>query len=219
MTISPKNYSSFNEGLVHIKKSFSKFIRNKYVADRVKGGLYIIETKHSLENAWNIHIHALIYGRWLDNRIRGHCSKCGQNLLKFDRISKKLYCANRSCNSTEVIAKDFSKINAIFRRCSNVPCETDISRVSSQGQVLNYVLKYVASNKENFYSPKEFADYMSVTYKQKLVNTFGVFFRAKFVKQDCYCYICLKKIDFIYDQQVVQSYRDYEPPPQHQLEV
>ena len=45
LTISPKNYKDLNYGLSHIKKSFSKFLRHLYIKDRIKAGLYVIETK------------------------------------------------------------------------------------------------------------------------------------------------------------------------------
>ena len=69
LTISPKNYNNLKEGLKHIKKSFSKFLRHKYLEERIKAGLYVVETKGT-EGNWNIHIHAIIYGRYIDNKVR-----------------------------------------------------------------------------------------------------------------------------------------------------
>lgn len=69
LTISPANYDDYKTGLNHIRKSFSKFLRNKYVKERVLGGLYVIEAKNT-GKGWNVHIHAIIYGRWLDNKVR-----------------------------------------------------------------------------------------------------------------------------------------------------
>ncbi|MDD5741655.1 MAG: protein rep [Candidatus Nanoarchaeia archaeon] len=69
LTISPKNYESLEEGLTHIKKSLSKFLRHKYITDRIKAGLYVIEAKGT-EGNWNIHIHSIIYGRYIDNKVR-----------------------------------------------------------------------------------------------------------------------------------------------------
>lgn len=69
LTISPKNYENLDFGLKDIKKSFSKFLRHDYIKESVMGGFYVIETKGG-EGNWNVHIHALIYGRWLDNKVR-----------------------------------------------------------------------------------------------------------------------------------------------------
>ncbi len=69
LTISPKNYTNLEQGLNHIKKSFSRFLRHNYIKKRINAGLYVIETKGT-EGNWNIHLHAIIYGRWIDNKIR-----------------------------------------------------------------------------------------------------------------------------------------------------
>jgi hypothetical protein len=50
LTISPENYSNLEEGLEHIKKSWSKFIRHDYIKKRIKGGFYVIETKRTEGN-------------------------------------------------------------------------------------------------------------------------------------------------------------------------
>ncbi|MFA5174313.1 MAG: protein rep [Candidatus Pacearchaeota archaeon] len=71
LTISPKNYENLEDGLDHIKKSFSKFLRHKYIKERIKAGLYVIETKGT-EGNWNIHMHTIIYGRYIDNKIRNN---------------------------------------------------------------------------------------------------------------------------------------------------
>ena len=69
LTVSPKNYENLEEGLKNIKESLSKFLRHNYIKERIKAGLYVIEVKGT-EGNWNVHIHAIIYGRWIDNKVR-----------------------------------------------------------------------------------------------------------------------------------------------------
>lgn len=67
LTINPENYDNISEGIDHLRKSFSKLIRLKYFKERFKGGLYCIEATNN-GMGWNFHIHAIIYGRFIDNR-------------------------------------------------------------------------------------------------------------------------------------------------------
>jgi hypothetical protein len=69
LTISPKNYENFQDGINHLKKSFAKFLRHDYIKERIKAGLYVIETKGT-EGNWNVHLHAIVYGRFIDNKVR-----------------------------------------------------------------------------------------------------------------------------------------------------
>lgn len=69
LTISPRNYNNLSDGLKTIKKNFKKFLRLKYIKERILGVLYNIEIKES-NGLWNIHIHSIVYGRWIDNKIR-----------------------------------------------------------------------------------------------------------------------------------------------------
>jgi hypothetical protein len=69
LTISPKNYENLQDGIEHLKKSFAKFLRHDYIKKRIKAGLYVIETKGT-EGNWNVHLHAIVYGRFIDNKIR-----------------------------------------------------------------------------------------------------------------------------------------------------
>ncbi|MBS3150819.1 protein rep [Candidatus Woesearchaeota archaeon] len=66
LTISPKNYSCMEEGFEHIRKSFQKFIRRKYIQERIDGYIYCIEGKQKEGRTWNIHLHAIILSKFLD---------------------------------------------------------------------------------------------------------------------------------------------------------
>ncbi len=220
LTIAPKNYKTEKEGFEHIKRSWRKFIRTKYIKERVDGGLWVIETKN-MGNGWHTHIHALFYGRRLDNCIRGKCLNCGQNYMKYDRNSKKYYCKNRKCNSTNVVVKENSKIVDLFSSCSSRECHIDVTEIRNGPKAaLSYVLKYISSIKEDFSEVEDFAKYIVAIRKQKLINTFGCFFditkKIKDLKKIKFkCNKCGGDLEFITDQQVVYYFTGtpcYDPP-------
>jgi hypothetical protein len=211
LTISPKNYDNLAEGIAHVKKSFSKFLRLKYIRERVKAGLYVIESKKG-DKGWNVHIHAIIYGRYLDVRARGLCLDCNQNLLKKDHISNKFYCANRKCNSQNVILKEKSGIIGLFEKSAKRPANIHISRLSSSSFALNYMLKYISANKEDFQTPEDMAEYIFVTHKKKLINTFGLFYNLKVVKTPCICSKCEGYITFHRIEELFFCNQTIHPP-------
>lgn len=182
LTISPKNYKNIKEGLKHIKKSFSKFLRHKYLKDRVKGGLYVIESKGK-EGNWNIHIHAIIYGRWIDNKVRKE--------------------------------KD-SKLVRLFRQSSKTEVNIHITRQNSVRFTLNYMLKYISANKNNFKTSLDMAKYIMATRKKRLIHTFGEFYNIKIKKSKCICYKCNQEIEYIIDLEVVlyveEKMNELKPP-------
>lgn len=207
LTISPLNYGDFKEGLENIKKSFKKFIRTKYIKERIKAGLFVIETTNTGKK-WNIHIHCILYGRRLDNQIRGKCLDCGQNLLKFDYNNKRYYCSNRKCNSLNVKHKQDSKIVQIFKKCSKRDVNIHISRQSSKEHTLNYMLKYISANKYDFSSEEDFAKYIYYTRKQRLVSTFGLFFKFKAKKPQCHCFKCGSPIQYLVDWEISELLKE-----------
>jgi hypothetical protein len=202
LSISPQNYSDFKEGLEHIKSSWKKFLRSPYVSQRVKAGLWVIEAKSKNKfgqsNGWNVHIHALFYGRRLDNVIRGRCEQCNQNILKLDKETGKLRCANRNCKSFDVNSSGDSKIVRIFKEVSGLGCMINVQEISSAKSGLFYVLKYISSNKDDFASLEDQAKYITQTRRQKLVNVFGEFFKFKVKKSPCVCWRCQKEITWDY---------------------
>lgn len=197
LTISPKNYKNLKFGLEDIGKNFSKFRRLKYIKERIKGSLYVIEVKQtwkgqkiydkkgkflyiSKEDSWNIHVHAIVYGRFLDNRIRGKCEDCGQNLLKFNYENKKHYCASSKCLSTNVIVKEDSKLVRLWKKCSEgQDVNMHITRKSSATHILNYMLKYISASKDSFKDEKGMAEYIVAIRGRRLVSGTGKFYKDK----------------------------------------
>jgi hypothetical protein len=213
LTISPKNYEDLEKGMEHIRKSFIKFLRLNYIKKRVKAGLYVLETKQSKEYGWNIHIHCIVYGRRLDNQIRGRCFNCSQNLIKQDYITKKYYCANRKCNSENVMFHQNSRIVDLFKSSSKRDVNIHISKQDSSFFSLNYMLKYISANKDDFLTPLDMAKYIKATYKRKLINVFGIFFKHKFGKIKCICWRCNKEIEFCYDYELIMRFQESIKPP------
>ena len=207
-TISPANYSDPKEGLVHIRKSFNKFLRNKYIKERVKAGLYVTETKNK-GKGWNVHIHAVIYGRRLDNQIRGKCRDCGQNLLKYDYQNDKLYCANSKCNSVNVERVGLPKVLSIWEKCSNRKANIHIQMQNSASFTLNYMLKYISANKDDFENELQVAQYIKITRKQKLFITFGLS-KVVVTKVVRYCPKCKSPYSFLFDLQIVSLLKEIE---------
>lgn len=220
LTISPQNFSNVT-GISKVRRHFSKFMRLKYIKERIKGGLLIIETKtkniHGEYRGWNIHLHAIIYGRFLDNRIRGKCSGCNQSLLKFNRTSKKYYCANHNCLSTNVISFGDSKLVRLWKESSGMACHMWVDPIRSYKGSLIYVSKYIASNKNDFFSLDHLAIYVNAIQKQKLISTFGCFFKFKFVKSPYLCHRCNEPIEFIFDIEIIALFErnpiPVNPPP------
>jgi len=217
LTISPKNYPSLREGLEHIRKSFSRFLRLQYIKERVDAGLYVIESKQSSDGSWNIHIHAIIYGRWLDNRIRGFCLDCNRPaIMKYDYSEKKYYCANAKCKSTNVIVNENSKLVELWRASSGREVNMNIQKQSSVSYTLNYMLKYISANKDDFATPEAMADYIFITRKRKLINTFGKFFKYKPPEDHPkICPNCNKEIHYYYDYEVKKILLASRKPPEY----
>lgn len=212
LTISPVNYGSLQGGFKDIRKNFSKFLRRKYIKERVKAGFYILETKQSNNGTWNIHIHAVIYGRWLDYRLRGHCNKCHQNLLKYNKRKNLFYCANRRCNSFDVIRYQDTRLNREWADSSGKTAHIYGERVKSTYGAIHYLTKYISADKSAFLSSEALADYIFSTRKQRLINAFGLFYNSKITIQYPFvCHQCGEEINFFIDLEVSMCLM--KPPP------
>lgn len=210
LTISPLNYDDLEKGIKDIRKSFNKFLRRKYISERIKGGFHILECKESKNNTWNVHIHSIIYSRHLDHVCRGKCS-CGQSYLKYDRTSKKFYCANKKCNKIYEGIVFESRLQREFSESSKRTCVIDVSRISRQSSVINYCLKYVSVEKGEFSSVQTLALYIKTTYKERMINSFGEFYDFKKLKPlPNICRHCHQVMKFDFDLEVsnliLQSY-------------
>ncbi len=249
LTISPKNYSDdfsytkkfpkrktkkeiipkfslsftgYEAGKYHIRDSFTKFIRRKYILenDRIYGGFYVMEVTNR-GNGWNHHIHSIIYSRYLDNTCRGHCSHCGQNYLKWNKEEEKFYCANRKCEKLYVGIIRISRVQREFEASSGRSCMVNISKVRSPSSLLNYALKYISVVKDSFQDLDTFAFYLSKSYGDRQINAFGKFYNFKFqIKQYSFlsslfrCPKCGEVVKFSFDSDVNSILRgEYDPPP------
>lgn len=226
LTISPENYKNLDYGIKHIRKSFQNFLRlayrkgnrkykrkTEYVKDRVKGGLYVIEYKKR-NNEWNIHIHALVYGKYLDNRIRGNCKDCGQNLLKKDYYDMKFYCANKKCNSKNVKVYKDSRLNRLFHETSGLECNTHITRLDSALHYLNYLLKYITLDKNTLSSDELIREVINATWKKQLITPFGLFYNFEWIKVKTAQYICkcCKTPIYFFNYGLIRYFGKIPPP-------
>lgn len=215
LTISPKNYDSIEFGLKDIKINFKKFLRRKYIKNRIKAGFYVLEVKESKNKGFNIHIHAVLYGRWLDYRLRGHCLDCSQNLLKFNKSNKKFYCANRKCNSLNVIVKKDTKLNNEWFDSVGSHAHIYGERVNSSRGAVHYLTKYVSISKDDFYTNKSLAEYIFYSHKLRFINKFGSFYKLKiiFSKIPCLCPKCNSNIEFFIDMEISLILLNFNKPP------
>jgi frataxin-like iron-binding protein CyaY len=217
LTISPKNYLNLEEGLEEIRKNLNKWLRHNYIKERIKGGFFVIEAKEKEDETWNIHLHMVVYGRRLDNRIRGRCLKCNQNLLFYNKETKQYYCSNKNCNSTEVIVKENSKLNQLWIKSTGNEAHFHITSLKSASSTLNYMLKYISTNKEDFQSVKGEARYIMAIKGKRLVSSFGSFYKIKLPKLlgiPKICPHCNQPIEFIYNSMLVaELMQEKNPPP------
>jgi len=213
LTISPPNYSTLEEGFSHIRKSWSKFIRRDYIKDRIKAGFYVLETTQADDGSYHIHIHCVMYGRWIDYRLRGKCLDCGQNLIKYDKSSMKYYCGSRRCNSFNVVVYDDTKVAREWNASAKtLAVRIYGKRVDSIYGAVDYLTKYLSVNEADFLSEKDMASYIFNTHKRKLINAFGLFHSIKMDKPVCICCKCHQEIEFIYDIDAVNILLQQPPP-------
>ena len=217
LTLSNPSYDTFEQGLKHCKDSFKKFLRTDYVKARIKGGLYVTETTKSPDGKWHVHNHAILYGRRLDNAIRGTCLECEQHLIKYDKKSKTYFCANSKCHSEKVSFKKDSKIVSLYKKASGQESNAFIEKMQGASTALNYLLKYISTTSDVFTDVKDIAIYIKTTHKKKLVTTFGLFFKIKYPKLLQRCYECGEPIHFEFDTELVNlisgNLKFKHPPP------
>lgn len=199
LTISPENFDS-EKGIAEIRKHFAKFIRLKYIKERLKGGLLIVETRtknrHGEDKGWNIHLHAIIYSAKLDNKVR--------------------------------VKGEDSKLVKLWKKSSETNAHIYINSINNYKGSLVYVSKYISSNKDDFFTLDHLARYVKATYKKRLINTFGIFFgkklrdflpslfdkNGKWIKNVSMCHICLEKLIITFDFEAMEIVREkrHKPP-------
>jgi plasmid rolling circle replication initiator protein Rep len=75
LTLTIKNVEDVIEGVDKLYSSFKQLRRRKYWKERVLGGIGAIDMKKGQDGLWNVHIHALIYSKFLD--MKSHKKKDG----------------------------------------------------------------------------------------------------------------------------------------------
>jgi hypothetical protein len=241
LTISPENYDSLEEGLNHIQKSLSKFLRRDYIKQRIKAGIYVIECKEHWagkkqfdkngnylythnKHGWNIHLHMIIYSRRLNNRVYGTCEACNQHLLKWDSYKRRFYCANKKCNSINVHSAKDSHLQREWEDCSKRSAHIHITKQWTSLGSVNYMTKYIGANKDDFQNVKSMAKYINVTYRRRLISAFGGFYSKKkrlevfgfdFSEIKTKCPKCYSEMKFSYDYEVMLMIQQEanRPPP------
>lgn len=189
LTISPKNCFNLEEGLKKIRKNYQKFLRLKEVKDKILASIYVIEATGT-EGNWHVHIHAIIYGRYFDNKVRGYCNKCGQNLMNYNKDTEEYYCANSKCKSKDVSNIKHSKLVRLWMKTSKKEVNMHITSKYFDKRnkvwkntkdhpefVLNYLLKYISIDKNKFKTYKDLAIYAKAIHNKRLINKTGIFSR------------------------------------------
>ncbi|HJO15073.1 MAG TPA: hypothetical protein QGG70_03410 [Candidatus Pacearchaeota archaeon] len=222
ITISPKTFPYLDEGFDIFCKDLNKFLERKYLKERVKGSLIVIECKkvyegdpyydkkggllgHHLETGWNIHAHIIAFSKYLDNRIRGSCLDCNQNLMKQDS-SKEFFCANRKCNSKNVIVREDSRLVREYKKSSKADVHIWVEEIKDSIKCMNYVLKYISVDKSDFKHLEDLAEFIVVTKKRMFIRTRGCFNGRnekipKPLPKSCPC--CGDYIKYYYDKDEV----------------
>jgi hypothetical protein len=180
LTISPKNYTDLEEGINTLKRNYKQFLKTSYISERIKGGFYVIESKGTKGN-WNVHLHAIVYGRFIDNKVR---------------------------------TEQHSKIVRLWHRVSkNESVNMHVTRQNNTQYTLNYMCKYISSNKDDFHTLDDLAHYIHYTYKRRLITSFGQFYNIKLKVSVRKCPFCSEIIEFIFDAEVVHLLETKPDPP------
>ena len=79
LTLTISNIKNVIEGVDKLYYAFKKLRRRDYWKARVLGGIGAIDMKKDGKGLWNIHIHALIFSRYLD--MKSHKKKGGNSKL------------------------------------------------------------------------------------------------------------------------------------------
>ncbi len=228
-TFSPLNYSDCKDGLDEIIKRFNNLMNTTYMKLRVLGYLAVIETTED-GKGFHHHIHAIFYGKRLDNLIKGRCFDCKRKktILKFDKDTEKYYCAIKNCKSFNVKKQGDSKLvklaSKIFKRPCNVhitdKCKTKSGNLIPLSKTpflaLSYMLKYISTDKTKFSSDNNLAVYIVSIRKRRLLMSGGLLYDNKPVKQKPICFKCGEVMHITFDFELsilFNAIERGEPPP------
>lgn len=222
ITLSPINFPILEQGLKKIRKDWRNFIRRDYISERIDAGFYVIEIKQvwkgkeiydnkgnflyiADKDSWNIHLHAILYGKYIDYSARGKCLECGQNSLKYNKLTKQYHC--KKCRSSGVILYSKNKVQEEWVASSGAPVHIYGERVRSPKGAMYYLTKYLTAYKSEFFDEDSFAEYIVCTHKQKLIQYFG-FKKGKVEilknKAPCCCSKCKETMYFMFDLEITK---------------
>ena len=216
LTISPKNLNgSLIDSIKDVRASLKRLLRRQYFKERVKGGVYSLEITN-LNGTFHVHLHLLLYSRYLDNVYRGYCEFCNQNYFKKDKITKKFYCANKQCN--QIYDGDIkTTLTDECKGAFNRSCFVDISSCLSPIKSVNYISKYITSSKDKFNSLDTFSEVIVNSYNKRLLIFFGKFYGRKISNRIYYhCNLCKSLIIYRFDSKISELYKqsiESTPPP------
>lgn len=200
LTLNIPNTDTYTESYDIFRKYFPKVMRHPYFKQRIKGTLQTIEGKvgdkyritHDMKDGkWNVHLHIIVYGGYLDNKVRGKCLDCKQNQMKKD--ARGYYCVSCKSRNVELKNKGNSTIKTICEKYFPGPVHVDIRSKKSPEHNLNYMLKYVSKGKGDFDGEDPIdmeAEYVASTRNKRLINATGIFFNFKFRKGLDICEEC-----------------------------
>ena len=93
----------------------------------------------------------------------------------------------------------------------------DIKKCGSTETTLNYMLKYISANKDEFQTIEATTTYILETRKKRLISTFGIFYKYKPQKLPKTCVYCGAKVTYEYDPDISRIISEAEneplPPP------
>jgi len=192
-TITIPNTDTYIEGYEALRKYLPKVFRHPYLEENVSGTLQVIEGKvgdryrityDMKDGKWNVHAHAIFYGRYLSNIVKGYCKDCRQ--WQMQKHGKGFRC--KCCKSRNIKLKDKGKslLRQIFEKY--FPCSVGIriQRIGGAKHILNYMLKYLSKGKEDFAGEDTYdmeAEYVASTRYKRLFNATGIFINPKNKKE------------------------------------
>lgn len=225
LTISPKNTDTLQKSYDY-RKSLINSLRKNYFQERIICGVYVFEdksrNKYGIPKGWNGHFHILYYGRRLNNYVYGYCKNCKKKVhLNKDELNKVYHCSNKKCNYIINSEVDDSRLVKELKKTFKVDLTADIKDLYVRGRSqfkhinhsLNYILKYISINKNDFASENDFAKHIVFTRRKRLITFFGSQLKKIKIKYEKeVCLFC----DCVFSYEIYSSYRiadiPYKPP-------
>ena len=239
ITISPEHQDNYKDGAKVLRKTLNKWMRSNYIADKHKGSIYVIETKNT-GNGWHVHLHIIYYGRRLSNVFYGVNPKTGkkEQVRKIENsLTGEVKYIGKTTKEPLIDIQD-SIIVGLWKKISGGEVSINIkdkypvrdketgtirrwAHINSNPQfALNYMLKYITANKEEFATPEILAEYILGIRHQRLIQKKGFFQGLKPQKRICFCNQCQTRVFYDFDLSISEllgrsslvNYADSGPP-------